>query len=127
MVRQALTSAVPPERRQWQRRCPKPGQIREFIDAILEQAILTLFTDVEVAARTRSDLELRRNTSKQGFDVLRSSDKAPTCRNLVGSCFTASSDKLAQGSDKLPHLQQIPWPSLWRHRTQSRLIPYEPR
>ena len=37
MVRQALTSAVPPERRQWQRRCPKLDQIREFIDAILEQ------------------------------------------------------------------------------------------
>ena len=66
--------------------------------------ILRFFTDVEVAARTRSDLELRRNTSKRGFDVWRSSDKAPTCRNPVGSCFTVSSDKLAQGSDELPHL-----------------------
>jgi len=39
---------------------------------------------------------------------MRSSDKAPTCRNPVGGCFTASSDKLAQGSDKLPHLLRIP-------------------
>lgn len=37
MVRQALTSAVPPERREWQRRCPKLDQVRELIDAILEQ------------------------------------------------------------------------------------------
>ena len=70
--------------------------------------ILRLFTDVEVAARTRSDLELRRNTSKHGFDVLLSSDNVPTCRSPVGSCFTASSDKLAHGSDKLPHLTRIP-------------------
>jgi transposase len=37
MVRQALVSAVPPERKPWQRRCPKLEPVREWIDAILEQ------------------------------------------------------------------------------------------
>jgi hypothetical protein len=38
----------------------------------------------------RGTLELRRNTSKQSFDVLRYFDKPPTCRSLVGGCFEAS-------------------------------------
>jgi hypothetical protein len=42
----------------------------------------------------RETLELRRNTSKQRFDVLRSSDKPPTCRSLVGGCFTVSARKV---------------------------------
>jgi hypothetical protein len=48
-------------------------------------------------------VEIRRNTSKRCFDVLRSSDKVPTCRSPVGSGFTVCSDKQARSSDTAPH------------------------
>ena len=50
------------------------------------------------------EVELRRNTSKRGFDVLRDSDKAPTCRRLVGGCFITFGYEFAYSSDKPPHL-----------------------
>jgi transposase len=37
MVRQALASAIPPERKEWQRCCPKLDSVREFINGVLEQ------------------------------------------------------------------------------------------
>jgi hypothetical protein len=41
----------------------------------------------------RETMELRRNTSKQSFEVSRYSDKPPTCRSLVGGCLTTSARK----------------------------------
>jgi hypothetical protein len=50
----------------------------------------------------RATLELRRNTSKHGFDVLRSSDKPPTCRSLVGACFEVSASQAHTLPTSLP-------------------------
>ncbi len=48
-------------------------------------ATLSRFSYTEVAMRTRSDWELRRNTSKRRFDVLRSGNRAETWFHFVSA------------------------------------------
>jgi hypothetical protein len=72
-------------------------------------------------------LELRRNTSKQGFDVLRCSDTPPTYRSLVGGCFRTSAGKVARSSEKPPHFLPAQLVSLCQNRTSQNSSLTKPR